>query len=53
MFIGLIIVALGVLMLLRSLGVIGSIGEFLGPIAVILVGLEIAFGFGKKKKREN
>jgi len=50
MFIGLIIVAIGVLMLLRELGIIGSIGGYLGPIAIILVGLEIAFGFGKKKK---
>ena len=53
MFIGLIIVAIGVLMLLRQMGVIGSIGEYLAPVAVILVGLEIAFGLGKGKKREN
>jgi len=53
MFVGLIIVAIGVLMLLRQLGVIGSIGEYLAPIAIILVGLEIAFGFGKQKKKEN
>lgn len=50
MFVGLIIVALGVLMLLRQLGVIGSVGEYLAPIAIILVGLEIAFSWGKKKK---
>jgi hypothetical protein len=52
MFVGLIIVALGALMLLRQFGVIGSVGEYLAPIAIILVGLEIAFGFGKKKKKE-
>ena len=50
MFIGLLIVALGVLMLLKAMGLIGGIGEYIGPIAIILVGLEIAFGIGKKKK---
>ena len=53
MFIGFIIVAFGILMLLRQLGVIGSIGEYFAPVAIILVGLEIAFGFGKRNKKEN
>lgn len=53
MFIGLIIVAFGVLMLLRAMGLIGSIGEYFAPVAIILVGLEIALGFGKRKKKDN
>ena len=50
MFIGLMIVALGVLMLLRSAGIIGSIGEYIAPVAIIAVGLHIAFG--KRRKCE-
>jgi len=53
MFIGLIIVAFGVLMLLRQMGVIGSVGEYFAPIAIILVGLELAFEFSKGRKNKN
>jgi len=52
MFIGLIIVAFGVLMLLRQMGVIGSVGEYFAPVAIILVGLEFAFGFDKRRKKQ-
>ncbi len=53
MFVGFIIVAFGILMLLRQMGFIGSVGEYFAPVAIILVGLEIAFGFGKRKKKGN
>lgn len=49
MFIGLMVVSLGVLMLLRTMGVIGSIGEYIAPLAIISVGLHIAFG-GKRRR---
>ena len=52
MFIGLIIVAFGVLMLLRQMGVIGSIGEYFAPVAIIIVGLEFAFGFGNRRRKK-
>ncbi|HSG98430.1 MAG TPA: hypothetical protein VLB27_00170 [candidate division Zixibacteria bacterium] len=52
MFIGFLIVALGVLMLLKSAGIIGGIGEYIGPIAIIAVGLHIAFGDRCKRERE-
>lgn len=49
MGIGILIIALGVLMLLRQMGVIGSIGEYIAPIAIIAVGIHIAFGRKKNK----
>jgi LiaI-LiaF-like transmembrane region len=48
-FVGIIVIALGVLMLLRQLGIIGSIGEYIAPIAIIAVGIEMAFGRKKDK----
>ena len=53
MFIGLLIASLGILMLLKQLGIIGSAGAYIAPVAIILVGLEIAFGFDKRGKKQN
>ena len=48
MFVGIVVLALGVLFLLRNLGVIsGDIWDFLWPIAVIALGISILF----KKRR--
>ena len=48
MFVGIVVLALGVLFLLRNLGVIsGDILDFLWPIAVIALGISILF----KKRR--
>ncbi len=48
MFFGFVILALGVLFLLRNLGVVsGDIWDFLWPIAVIALGISILF-----KKRQ-
>jgi hypothetical protein len=50
MFVGILLVGIGVLMILREMGIIyGSFWEFLLPVALIALGADIVFKSIRKR----